>query len=109
MWAKSGHILCPPFKKDKKHEIRSAAACGPQITLTSDKHVYQSEPEMIVISDLFFAAPPMRGSGRGLIAVLRQHESPHGARLQVQMEHCVTLAETWIADQDGICVSREET
>lgn len=57
------------------------------------------KPNQILSADsetsdlLFLTAPPIGGSSGGLLTVQRQHEPPHGACHQVQMEHCVTLAE----------------
>lgn len=42
---------------------------------------------------LFLTAPPVGRFGRGLLAVLRQHESADGSRHHVQVKHRVTLAE----------------
>lgn len=42
---------------------------------------------------LFLTAPPVGRFGRGLLAILRQHESPDGSRHQVQVKHGVALAE----------------
>lgn len=59
---------------------------------------------------LVFTAPPIQGSGRGLLTVRRQHESPHGAGYHVQVEHRVTLAERQIERQagSGIKIAEEE-